>query len=279
MAKYIGCHVSIAKGYLAAARQALHIGARAFQYFPKNPRQLSVKHYDQQDARACADYCQQHKLKSIAHAPYPLNLAAPDVTKRRMIIKSVLNDLDIAQHCGSIGVVVHFGWFKGDDPLEGYRLIIETLNTILDQWEGDAMLLLENQAGQKGKMGMTLEELVRIRSLTDFPHKIGFCFDTCHAFASGLLTSHNWHDLLKQGEALGYFEHLYAVHFNDSVYPVQSYRDRHANIGQGKIGLSTIQAILETPLLEDVPFILETPKGPDGTHRREIRRVKSLSEN
>ncbi|WP_411787729.1 hypothetical protein [Halobacillus rhizosphaerae] len=45
-----GCHVSIKAGYLAAAKHAESIQASAFQYFPKNPRSLSLKNYDPEDA-------------------------------------------------------------------------------------------------------------------------------------------------------------------------------------------------------------------------------------
>ena len=76
---------------------------------------------------------------------------------------SLLNDLDIAESCGSLGVVVHFGIHKGRDPLEGYRLMIATLDCITDRWDGSCRLLIENQAGNHGSMGMTLEELIQIR--------------------------------------------------------------------------------------------------------------------
>jgi deoxyribonuclease IV len=39
----VGSHVSIRNGFLDAAKKAVANNASAFQYFPKNPRSLSVK--------------------------------------------------------------------------------------------------------------------------------------------------------------------------------------------------------------------------------------------
>ncbi len=118
---FIGSHVSIRKGFLGAARTAAAIGGTAFQYFPKNPRSLSVKEFDHADAEACAAFCRREGIISIAHAPYPANLAAEDPHMQEVTVQSLLNDLEIVEACGSIGLVVHFGKYKGKDPLQGYK--------------------------------------------------------------------------------------------------------------------------------------------------------------
>ncbi len=275
----IGSHVSIRGGYVQAAKRVMEMGGTAYQYFPKNPRSLTVKTFDRRDAEACARFCREHQLLSVAHSPYPTNLAAEDQRKRELVILSILNDLEIAESCGSIGVVVHFGLYKGKDPLQGYRTIIHTLNEVLHDWEGEALILLENQSGQGARIGTTFEELVQVRQLTEKPEKIGFCLDTCHAFASGLWDGKNEKDLIDQGEQLHYFPHLKVVHLNDSAYPTRSYRDRHANIGRGCIGVQAFKQLFQAAVWEDVPLILETPKGADGTHRQEIRCTYEMLNN
>lgn len=273
---YLGSHISIRKGFLHAAKTAFHIGATAFQYFPKNPRSLSIKSLDKKDAEACAAFCNQHDIQSIAHTPYPTNLAVDENIHKKLIIDSILNDLLIAEACGSIGVVVHFGKYKGKDTLQGYKNSLQCLNDVLSRWFGRALLLIENQAGEGSLFGTTLEEAVRIRELSLFPEKIGFCFDTCHAFVSGLWKEGNWLKIAEKADKLGYFKQLYAVHLNDSVYPSGSRRDRHANVGKGYIGIERMQLFLNTPTLPNVPFILETPSGLDGSHRLELDDVKKL---
>lgn len=274
---YVGCHVSIRGGYLAAAKTALALGAGAFQYFPKNPRSLAVKAFDPRDAEACRAFCRKQGIVSIAHTSYPANLAAAPGPLFEATADSLRNDLEIAEACGSIGVVVHFGQYKGADVLEGYRLMIRMVNDILDGWSGEAKLLVENNAGQGSRMGTTLEELTQVRELLNHPHKVGFCFDTCHAFASGLWTGDDWERVADSMRKLGYLDALAAVHLNDSVYPAGSFRDRHAPIGRGAIGREAFVPLLRTPELQGIPVVLETPRPPGGGHREEIALVRELA--
>ncbi|UOR12564.1 deoxyribonuclease IV [Halobacillus amylolyticus] len=270
-----GSHVSIREGYLGAAKHAASMNASAFQYFPKNPRSLSVKDFNKEDAMLCKKFCEENKLESVSHTPYPTRLTATDNHKRNQVIHSLLNDLEITEACGSIGVVVHFGkQISNEDPLASYRLMIEILNEILGQWEGKCKILLENNAGKPGSIGTTLEELVQVRNLCESPEKIGFCLDTCHAFSSGLWNGKNWAEVLGEGLELGYFDHLNAIHFNNSKYATESGKDRHANIfGRGYIKEAQFEELIKTSQLEDIPFILETPKERI-THKEEIQQLQ-----
>lgn len=273
----IGSHISTRKGYYGAAKTAQQMGAHAFQYFPKNPRSLSIKAFDLLDAERCSAFCKTHGISSIAHTPYPTNLAVESPDLIQFTVQSLLNDLEIAEACGSVGIVVHFGTYKGKDPLQGYKNILQLLNSVLAEWEGNTLLLLENQSGDGGKLGTTLEEHVHIRSLSAFPHKIGFCLDTCHAFASGLWTEKNEAEWIARGETLGYWEHLKAIHLNDSVYPSGSLKDRHANVGKGYIGEHRFRQLLSLPYMRGIPIVLETGS-VNGSHQAEIEQVYGLCE-
>jgi len=271
-----GSHVSIRNGYLGAAKQAVANGASAFQYFPKNPRSLSIKDFDQEDSKNCNEFCQNHQLQSIAHTPYSTSLT-PSEDKQDLTIASLLNDLQIANACGSIGVVVHYGsQISLTDPLASYHLMLAMLNGVLSQWDGNCLILLENNAGTKGALGTTFEELVQIRNLCEYPDKIGFCLDTCHAFASGLWTGENSGELLEKGESLGYFAELKAIHLNNSKYPTGSKKDRHANIfhTNGMIQAHQIKELITSPVFKGIPLVLETPDDEGLSHREEIEMLK-----
>lgn len=269
-----GAHVSIKEGYFGAAKRAKNIGAKSYQYFPKNPRSLSIKAFNQADADECRHYCLENGLESIAHTPYPTSLT-PSNDKKDLTIQSLLNDLEIANSCGSIGVVVHFGsHISSKDPLAGYQLMIEMLDIVLEQWEGECLLLLENVAGIPGTMGTTMEELVQIRSLCRFPEKIGYCFDTCHAYASNVWTGDNVEEFVQKGEELGYFNDLKAIHLNNSKYPVRSGKDRHANIFEnGHIKAEQFEMFITLPMFKEIPFILETPSDLGISHQEEIENL------
>jgi deoxyribonuclease-4 len=274
---HIGSHVSTRGSYEGAARTAALMDAGAFQYFPKNPRSLVTKtNWNPHDTEGCAAYSKEQGLLSIGHSPYPLNLAV-DKEERGIMLESLRNALAITEECGSVGLVVHFGKYRGKDPLQGYKNIIQLLNEVLREWHGNALVLLENQAGEGNGMGTTLEELIQVRSLSEVPDRIGFCFDTCHAFASGIWSESEWKRFEAKGEELGYFRELKAVHLNDSLYPFGSRRDRHANIGQGHIGLDAFRLLLASTYLQEIPVVMETEPAEDG-HRAEIALVKALAD-
>lgn len=183
--------------------------------------------------------------------------------------------MEIANTCGSIGVVVHYGnQISKTDPLASYHLMLELLNTVLSKWNGSCLLLIENNAGTKGGLGTTFEELVQIRNLCEYPEKIGFCLDTCHAFASGLWNGENTEEFIAKGESLSYFEHLKAIHFNNSKYPTGSKKDRHANIFQnGYIKEEVFDKLVMSKTLKNIPFILETPNDEGINHKEEIELI------
>lgn len=270
----VGSHVSIRNGYLGAAKTAAANHAAVFQYFPKNPRSLSIKNFNHEDAENCRIFCARHQLKSVAHTPYSTSLTPPE-ERTNLTLQSLLNDLEIADACGSIGVIVHYGsQISSADPLASYHLMLRMLNAVLSQWEGECLILLENNAGTKGALGTTFEELVQIRSLCEYPEKIGFCLDTCHAFASGLWTGENTKELILKGEELGYWEHLKVIHLNNSKYPAGSRIDRHANIfNHGHIKQNDLEILIKTPILEEIPLILETPDDEGISHKEELEMI------
>ena len=53
----IGCHLSVARGYLAMARTAESIGANTFQFFTRNPRGGAAKAIDPSDRAAFLRIC------------------------------------------------------------------------------------------------------------------------------------------------------------------------------------------------------------------------------
>ena len=67
---------------------------------------------------------------------------------------------------------------------------------------------------------------------------------------------------------------LKAIHLNDSKNDLNTHKDRHEKIGQGKIGLDAIIKIINHPQLKHLPFILETPNDHDG-YAQEIALLRA----
>jgi deoxyribonuclease-4 len=55
-------------------------------------------------------------------------------------------------------------------------------------------------------------------------------------------------------------DRLRAVHLNDSKAALGSRVDRHAPLGEGRIGLAPFGWIMRDPRFDGIPLILETPE-------------------
>lgn len=274
----IGCHISVAKGLHKAALRADELGAASFQVFTKNPRGLRPKKIDYRDAEKGVAFCRENDITLVAHTPYITNLSTPKADLHEATIRSIKEDLHIAETYGAVGAVVHCGKHVGEGVEKGTRRMVETLNEILAEYQGNTRLLLENTAGQGSELGLTIEDLAEVRAATDYPEKIGFCFDTCHGFAAGAWNEDSFDELVQKMEESGYLEQLVAIHFNDSKAPYDSRKDRHEKIGQGEIGASALSLFLRCDRFEGIPIILETPVDDEREYAEEIRYLHQLKE-
>lgn len=272
----IGCHISVGKGLKKAAETAVELGAASFQVFTKNPRGLRPKKIDEVDAKKGREYCAEHGLEVVCHTPYITNLSTPKADLQEVTIRSILEDLNIAEAYGAKGAVVHCGKHVGEGEEFGIQRMIETLNLILDNYEGPTKLLLENTAGQGSELGQEIKTLMEVRQATNHPEKIGFCFDTCHGFAAGIWNEETFEDLVQEMEETGYLDHLYCIHFNDSKAPFNSRKDRHEKIGQGHIGSEALSLFLKEERFQHLPVILETPVEDEREYGDEIQYLHQL---
>lgn len=272
----IGCHISIAKGFYKACVQAESLGATAFQVFTKSPRSLRPKKLNVEDIKHGREFCREKNITLVAHTPYITNLSTPKPDLQEVTVRSIREDLSIADAYGAVGAVVHCGKHVGEGIESGKERMIETLNIILSESDHQAKLLLENTAGQGTELGLTIEELVEIRNATDHKEKIGFCFDTCHAFAAGIWNEELLPHMIQEMEKTDYIQHLVAIHLNDSKKPFQSHKDRHEKIGKGEIGEEAIKRFLQQAIFQEQPVILETPVQKESEYALEIAYIKKL---
>ena len=107
--------------------------------------------------------------------------------------------------------------------------------------------------------------------------RVGYVLDTQHMFVSGYDWRNNLEQIVQDIESILGLENVKAIHLNDSLTEFGSHKDRHANLGEGEIGLNAIKEIINHPKLKDIPMMLETPamKKPD-TMKIEIEKLKGL---
>ena len=271
----VGCHVSSSKGFLAMAKAAQSIDAGTFQFFTRNPRGGAAKELDVKDVEAMKNYCNAYDIrKLLAHAPYTLNACAKDKGLREFAKNTMIDDLRRLSYIPDCMYNFHPGSHVQQGSDVGIAYIAETLNQVLTK-EQSTTVLLETMAGKGSEVGRTFEELRKILDKVELKEKMGICLDTCHVFDGGYDIVHYLDDVLQEFDQVIGLEYLKAIHLNDSMNGLGSYKDRHQKIGHGEIGLMTFSAMINHSRLRDLPFYLETPNEMNG-YAAEIALLKRL---
>ncbi len=280
----LGAHMSIAGGLENALLEAHNLECTCVQLFTHSNRQWYAKPLEQEKINRFLQTKKQYPSikKIIAHASYLLNLGSPDADTRNKSQKALIDDLTRCQQLTIDYLVLHPGARLTNSVETCLTHIAEGLDTVLNTvGTHQTMILLENTAGQGSVVGNSFEQLAEIRNQVDPNNQkyIGFCFDTCHAFAAGydFRTSESyqqmWHDFNK---IIG-MKHLKAIHMNDSKKGLACHVDRHEHIGKGQLGIEPFKLIMNDPNFVNIPKILETPKDESYTEDKEnLALLKSL---
>ena len=269
----IGNHLSASKGYAAMGKAALALDANTFAFFTRNPRGGKAKEIDEKDVEKFLNFAKEHEFgKIVAHAPYTMNLCAAKEDVRSFSKEMLLDDLKRMEYTPYNYYNFHPGAHVGQGAEKGIALIAEALNEALKP-EQTTTVLLETMAGKGTEVGRTFEELREILDRVELNDKMGVCLDTCHVWDGGYDIVNDLDDVLNEFDRVIGLDRLKAVHFNDSMNDCGSHKDRHAKIGEGKIGAEAMRRVALHPLLEGRPFILETPNDDEG-YRREIQMVR-----
>ena len=269
----IGCHLSSSKGYLAMGKEAVNINANTFQFFTRNPRGSKAKDLNLKDIKSYLDYAREHRIEKIlAHAPYTLNACSAQPSVREFARLTMADDLSRMEHTPGNCYNFHPGSHVGQGIEKGICQISEILNEILTP-EQHTTVLLETMAGKGSEVGRTFEELKSILDQVVLKEHMGVCLDTCHVFAAGYDIVHDLDGVLEEFDRVLGLELLRAIHFNDSMMPFASHKDRHATIGDGMIGSDALIRIIQHPMLKELPFYLETPLDDVG-HKQEIQNIR-----
>jgi len=235
----------------AEARQAPHV-----QFFlgdPQGYRGPEVRYAGGADGlRADAEAA---GVGLYVHAPYIVNVATTNNRIRIPSRKLLQQHMDAAAAIGARGLIVHGGHVdKSNDP--------EVIRTGFDNWRKAVEatdikipLLIENTAGGDNAMARHLDRIAGVwdaLSAAEGAEQVGFCLDTCHAWAGGI-------DLgTAVDKVRGITGRIDLVHANDSRDTFDSGADRHANFGVGKLPPDEFAGLVREA---GAPVICETPGG------------------
>ena len=275
----VGNHLSIAKGFAKAAKDAASIDANTFQFFTRNPRGGKAKELDQKDLDSFAEICEQANINQIlAHAPYTLNPASKNPETREFAIQTLAEDLARMEAIKPGQLYnMHPGSHVGQGVETGIEQISEALNNVLAP-EQTTTVLLETMAGKGSEIGKTFEELAEILKHVELQDHMGVCLDTCHIWDGGYDIANNLDKVLEEFDKVIGLDRLRAIHVNDSKNSLGSHKDRHEKLGVGTIGKGTFATIVSHPALHHLPFYLETPHDDLKGYGEEIKFLRKAAD-
>lgn len=222
----------------------------------------------------------------VVHDSYLINLASNDPAIRENSLRAFAGELERALLIGAEYLVAHPGNYKGLTLEQG---ILNAAEGLVLAWRAvdvklkrkpKLSILLENTAGAGAQLGGRLHELATIRELAgqyvEIP--IAYCLDTCHCYVSGfdIAHEHGLEQLIEAGSGSLGLDLVPVIHANDAKTGLNSHVDRHANIGEGNIGVEGFRRILNHPRLQGKAFILETPVDKPGDDLRNVTALKEL---
>ncbi len=273
---YLGCHLTSAKGYENMAKEAISIKADTLQFFTRNPRGGRAKEIDPQDVGRFLALAGEHGFgRIVAHAPYTLNPCSKEEKTREFAYMTMADDLARMEYTPGNYYNFHPGSHVGQGTEAGIELISRLLNDIIKE-EQTTTVLLETMAGKGSEIGGSFEELAAIIDRVNLKEKLGVCMDTCHVHDSGYDIAADPDGVLAEFDRVIGLSYLKAIHINDSKNPLGAHKDRHEVIGAGHLGRDAFVRLLTHPLLDGLPFILETPQPDLAGYGAEIKMLREL---
>lgn len=262
--QYIGCHLTISKGFAAMGQEAVRLGGNTAQFFTRNPRGGKAKDIDPADIAGLREIMEEHRFGPlIAHAPYTINPCAAKPETLEFARITMADDLRRLDFLPGTLYNFHPGSHVGQGAEAAVEKIAETLNLVLYP-EMQTTVLLETMAGKGTEMGSSFQELRAILDRVALSDRVGVCLDTCHVSDAGYDIIGDLDGVLEEFDRVIGLDRLRALHLNDSMNPPGSHKDRHERLGKGFLGMDTFRHIMTHPLLRSLPKVLETPNDTHG---------------
>jgi deoxyribonuclease-4 len=275
-----GAHLSIAGGVSRAVDRARDLGCDCLQIFVKPPQQWRFQDLDEAEIARFRDGVREAGLEPVvAHASYLLNLASPDDALWKKSVACLLTEWDRTETLGLAGIVLHPGSHTQSGEAAGVARVTAALGRLAgERPERTVPILLETTAGAGSTLGGTVEQLAQVFDACRAGPPLGLAIDTCHLWAAGydVASAEGIDATLAALDAAVGLDRLALVHANDAKGERGSRLDRHAAIGEGRIGRDGFRRLVNHPSLRQVPFVLETPKKDDAGRPMDPVNLRAL---
>lgn len=258
----IGSHVGMSgkEMFLGSVEEARSYDANTFMIYTGAPQNTKRKDIKDLNIEAGMKKMQEYGMEDIiVHAPYIINLGNSIKEETYQLATEFLRlEIQRTQALGSKVMVLHPGAHVGAGEEAGINQIIKGLNEVLEQ-DQEVYIALETMAGKGTEIGRNFEELARIYDGVKYNDKLRVCFDTCHTSDSGYDIINDFDGVIDKFDKLIGKEQIAVFHINDSKNEMGAQKDRHENIGFGKIGFDALNYIVHHKDFLSIPKILETP--------------------
>jgi deoxyribonuclease IV len=267
--QYVGAHINRDKTIVKTMENIKSAGGNALQIFISNPRStalIDIAKYDSV-SREIKEYLKQNDFKLVIHSPYVINVASEFKNGKRTLtidecywIKTIINQLEISDLIGSIGVVLHVGKhvkLSYNDGLENMRSAIKYVLNDISNKKLNTKLILETPAGQGTELLTDLKDFIEFyNSFTKDEQKyLGICLDTAHTWALGYDLDEAYNILFSKSNA----KNITLIHLNNSQVERGARKDRHATILDGMIPNDKMNDFIKNIKNNKTVVILETP--------------------
>lgn len=277
----LGAHVSTKGGVERVPDRACEIGASAIQIFTSAPQRWSGSPISAASAGAFrAGVAESGIRTTVAHDSYLINLATDRSDLLARSISAFHGELERASLLRLDYLVTHPGNATGGDRGGALLQNAQAVTGALESFPDGPTVLFETTAGAGTALGCRFEELATLLDSipAELSSRVGVCLDTAHVYAAGYDLRSDPVSVLDEFDRVIGLDRLHLFHLNDSVGELASRKDRHANIGEGRIGEAAFGVLLRDPRVVHVPGVLETPKGDDpiAADRRNLEVLRAV---
>lgn len=270
----IGCHLSTEKGFYHMAEEAVSINANTFQYFTRNPRGGAVRAIDEKDIAKYKEYAAANGIDIImGYAPYDVEPASSDQSVRDFANMVLSEDLARMEEIPGQYYLVRPGSAPEISEEEACQNISDTFNKVATSSMSTTMLI-DTMAGEGHQVCYKFEQIANVLDNVRLKDKFGFCLDCSAVWAAGYDIVNDLDGVLSDIDKTIGLDRLKAIHLNDSKEDCGSRVDRHARIGEGKIGFEALSAITNHPSLKDLAFYLEEYDSTLVVYERDVARFR-----
>jgi deoxyribonuclease-4 len=260
--------MSIAGGAFNAFAQGEDAGCTAIQIFTKSSNQWKAKELTDEEVDKFHSEQKRTKISPVvAHDSYLINLGSPDEALLKKSRDAFLVEMQRCEKFKIPYLVTHPGSHLERGEEWGVQRIAESIGWLHRQAEGfNVRIALETTAGQGSNLGYKFEQIASMIEQAEQPERLAVCLDTCHIFAAGydITTEEAYRKTISEFDRIIGLEKLAVIHFNDAKKGLGSRIDRHEHIGKGEIGKKAFGFFMRDRRFDDIPKLLETPKGDDG---------------